>query len=189
MGQSRGVCGGLRWLKVEWLGKTNTESAKLEDETVLVRVKLLRVSAMKPLDWSIWMRSSTMGSGEGTRSGLIDIIPINSIKTTKPQLIATLSDQIEQKQNQRSGWWWIWRRYTYNEYEPDRWKVCPNGWVVQLLCVDWWTNVLTLWLVGGLMCSSSDKSGDPKVILQFIRIDDKNLWKTLKSKRVTEIVL
>ena len=39
------------------------------------------------------------------------------------------------------------------------------------------------------MCSSSDKSGDPKVILQVIRIDDKNLWRTLKSKRVTEIVL
>jgi hypothetical protein len=39
------------------------------------------------------------------------------------------------------------------------------------------------------MCSSSDKSGDPKVILQFIRSDDKNLWKTIKYKRVTEIVL
>ena len=39
------------------------------------------------------------------------------------------------------------------------------------------------------MCSSSDKSGDPKVILQFTRIDDKNLWETIKSKRVTEIVL
>ena len=29
------------------------------------------------------MTSSTSGSGEGTRSGLIDIIPINSIKTTE----------------------------------------------------------------------------------------------------------
>ena len=50
------------------------------------------------------MTSSTSGSGEGTRSGLIDIIPINSIKTTKPQLIATLSGQIEQRSIRRSLW-------------------------------------------------------------------------------------
>ena len=50
------------------------------------------------------MTSSTSGSGEGTRSGLIDIIPINSIKTTEPQLIATLSGQIEQRSIRRSLW-------------------------------------------------------------------------------------
>ena len=50
------------------------------------------------------MTSSTSGSGEGTRSGLIDIIPINSIKTTEPQLNATLSGQIEQRSIRRSLW-------------------------------------------------------------------------------------
>ena len=190
VGQFRGVCGGIGWSVGKCFGINKTDFSRwLWNDADEVLVKLFRVSAIQPLAWNIWMTSSTSGSGEGTRSGLIDIIPINSIKTTKPQLIATLYGQIEQRSIRRSGWWWIWRRYDYNEYEPDRRKVCPNGWVVQLECVDWWTNVLTLWPDSGLMCSSSDKSGDPKVILQVIRIDDKNLWKTLKSKRVTEFVL
>ena len=50
------------------------------------------------------MTSSTSGSGEGTRSGLIDIIPINSIIMTKLQLNATLSGQIEQRSIRRSLW-------------------------------------------------------------------------------------
>jgi hypothetical protein len=58
------------------------------------------------LAWNIWMTSSTSGSGEGTRSGLIDIIPINSTKTTEPQLIARQSGQIEQRSIRRS-WWMV----------------------------------------------------------------------------------
>jgi hypothetical protein len=50
------------------------------------------------------MTSSTSKSGEGTRSGLIDIIPINSIIMTKLQLNATLSGQIKQRSIRRSLW-------------------------------------------------------------------------------------
>jgi len=106
VGQFRGVCGGVGWSVGKCFGINKTDFSRwLWNDADEVLVKLFRVSATYPLDWNIWMTSSTSGSGEGTRSGLIDIIPINSIKTTKPQLIATLSGQIEQRSIRRS--WWL----------------------------------------------------------------------------------
>ena len=109
VGQFRGVCGGVGWSCWEWFGINKTDFSRwLWNDADEVLVKLFRVSATYPLDWKIWMTSSTIGSGEGTRSGLIDIIPINSIKTTKPQLIATLTGQIEQRSIRRSWYLAYW---------------------------------------------------------------------------------
>jgi len=105
VGQFRGVCGGVGWSVGECFGINKTDFSRwLWKDADEVRVRLFRVSATYPLVWNIWMTSSTSGSGEGTRSGLIDIIPINSIKTTEPQLNATLSGQIEQRSIRRSLW-------------------------------------------------------------------------------------
>ena len=104
--QSRGVCGGIGWSVEECFGINKTDFSKWWwKDADGVRVRLFRVSVIQPLAWNIWINSSTSGSVEGTRLGLIDIIPINSIKITKPQLIATLTGQIDQKSIRRS--WWL----------------------------------------------------------------------------------
>ena len=79
VGQFRGVCGGVGWSVGECFGINKTDFSRwLWKDADEVRVRLFRVSATYPLVWNIWIISSTSGSGEGTRSGLIDIIPINS---------------------------------------------------------------------------------------------------------------
>ena len=106
VGQFRGVCGGVGWSVGKCFGINKTDFSRwLWKDADEVLVKLFRVSAIQPLACNDWIISSRSGSGEGTRSCLIDIIPINSIKTTKPQLIATLTGQIEQRSIRRS--WWL----------------------------------------------------------------------------------
>jgi hypothetical protein len=103
VGQFRGVCGGIGWSVGECFGINKTDFSRwLWKDADEVLVRLFRVSATYPLVWNIWMTSSTSGSGEGTRSGLIDIIPINSIIMTKLQLNSTLSGQIKQRSIRRS---------------------------------------------------------------------------------------
>ena len=171
VGQFRGVCGGIGWSVGKCFGINKTDFSRwLWNDADEVLVKLFRVSAIQPLAWNIWMTSSTSGSGEETRSGLIDIIPINSIKTTKPQLIATLTGQIEQRSIRRSWYLADWmtlhlqRVRTRPMESVSKWLggSVTMWWLVEK-CIDFvisgWFNVF---IVGQIWWSKSYTTVHPK---------------------------